>query len=141
MDQPGLFDRAGALVDPSCTQPTRDGREECGALTRTVPIRTGATREDRIEPLPPFQAGSHTSYLGAVDASGRVSRQCAQILGMYRVYGSLTDAQMADMTGIERSTVIPRRRELQRRGLVTFSGHHRNALTGILNKTYGLVRR
>ena len=89
----------------------------------------------------PFQAGSHSSAMGAIDAARRVNPQCATLLAMYQKHGDLTDQDMEDVTGIDRSTVIPRRRELMKQGLVIQVGHRKNPRTGISNTTYGRVNR
>lgn len=86
------------------------------------------------------QQSKHTSFLGAQDASSRAANQCIRLLEMYAKHGSLTDAEMETLTGIQRSSVIPRRRELQHRGLVQEIGSRKNPASGITNTTYGLSK-
>lgn len=60
------------------------------------------------------------------------------LLTIYRKAGPLTDAEAAERTGLMRTSIIPRRRELMKRGLVVEVGHRKNPTTGITNTTFGL---
>mgnify|MGYP001613731341 CR=1 FL=1 len=81
----------------------------------------------------------HASAEGAKAAGEAIGRQMVLLLTAYRQHGVLTDAAMAELTGIQRSSVIPRRRDLIKRGLVVEVGHAKNPQTGITNTTYGLA--
>lgn len=82
---------------------------------------------------------THASQEGARDASERVGRQMVTLLTAYRSYGDLTDVEMEQKTGVQKSSVIPRRRALMARGLVQEIGHRKNPATGISNTTFGLA--
>lgn len=92
---------------------------------------------------PPFTGSSprtrHASSQGAQDASERVGRQMVTLLTIYRQQGPLTDAEAAERTGLMRTSIIPRRRELMRRGLVVETGFKKNEQTGVRNTTFGLA--
>lgn len=99
----------------------------------------------QVSPLGvPYQGSTartlHASHQGAVDASERVGRQMLALLTAYRQFGDLTDAEMKQHTGIQRSSVIPRRRELMKRGLVHEVGSRKNPDSGVTNCTFGLAR-
>jgi hypothetical protein len=99
-----------------------------------------------FEALPPVQTrGSvrtwHSSACGAIDAGRRSGRQALTILSAYRQYGSLTDAEVETRTQIQRSSVIPRRRELMRLGLVMEIGFRKNPASGVTNTTFGVTVR
>lgn len=81
----------------------------------------------------------HASAMGALKADERMGRQMVLLLTAYRQHGPLTDAEMAERIGIQRSTVIPRRRELMARGLVVEVGHRKNPQSGVTNTTFGLA--
>jgi hypothetical protein len=92
--------------------------------------------------VPIQQLGSvrsrHASAMGA-QASGEVAgRQMVTLLTAYREHGSLTDIEIETVTGVQKSSVIPRRRALQKRGLVVEIGHRVNPASGVSNTTYGL---
>lgn len=93
-------------------------------------------------PSAPFTGKSWTtvecSKAGAEQATAHCSRQCEQLLALYAKHGDLTDAEAAALMGLERSSVIPRRRELERRGLVRAIGKRVNATSGIVNTTWGI---
>src|SRR5678816_3276416 len=80
----------------------------------------------------------HSSYQGAVSASERVGRQCLALISAYKDHGPLTDAQAAQVLGVERTTINARRAELRKRGLVqaidTIKGEH-----GVSNTRWGLA--
>jgi len=81
----------------------------------------------------------HCSAQGARSASEHIGRQCLVLLTAYRTHGALTDSELAEVTGIPRSTINARRAELMRRGLVTAIGSTRNPVTKVRNTTWGLV--
>lgn len=95
-------------------------------------------------PDPPFTGASvrtrHASSEGARNASERVGRQMLALLTAYKQAGSegLTDAEMEKVTTIDRSSVIPRRRELMKRGLVVELGSRKNPDSGVTNTSFGL---
>lgn len=84
---------------------------------------------------------THASSEGAKHASERVGRQMLQILTAYAQYGPLTDAEVEEHTTIRRTSVIPRRRELMKRGLVEEVGHRKNPQTGITNTVFDRTKR
>lgn len=90
----------------------------------------------------PFSGSTRTtrqcSRDGAVSGEERVGRQMVTLLTIYRREGALTDAEAAEKTGLMRTSIIPRRRELMTRGLVVEVGHRKNPTTGIMNTTFGL---
>lgn len=94
------------------------------------------------EPSAPFTGKSwnavECSKAGAEQATAHCSRQCDHLLALYAEHGDLTDAESATLMGLERSSVIPRRRELERRGLVKAIGKRVNAKSGIVNTTWGI---
>jgi len=61
-----------------------------------------------------------------------------QLLAAYKQSGPLTDAEVAERTGLMRTSVIPRRRELMKRGLVVEVGSRKNEQSGVTNTTFGL---
>lgn len=81
----------------------------------------------------------HCSSLGAAKAGEVVGRQMVTLLTAYRQHGELTDVEAEARTGIQKSSVIPRRRALMLRGLVVETGHRKNPRTGITNTTFGLA--
>ena len=102
------------------------------------------TSSSQPEPLRlPFNGRStrtrRSSRDGAVNASERAATQCIRMLTAYKEAGSLTDAEMSERLGIQRSSVIPRRRELMHRGLVQELGQRKNPATNIINTTFGLA--
>lgn len=94
-------------------------------------------------PSAPFTGKSWTtvecSKAGAEQATAHCRRQCDQLLALYAQHGDLTDAESATLMGLERSSVIPRRRELMKRGLVQEVGTRDNVTSGIANTTWGRV--
>lgn len=60
----------------------------------------------------------HTSAQGAIAATERIGRQALALLTAYRTHGPLTDAEAADVLGVERTTICARRNELVKRRLV-----------------------
>lgn len=111
----------------------------------TAPLLDTRTTSLLGEPFTvPAQGAStrtfHASIEGAQDASERAARQALQLLTAYRQYGDLTDAEMEAKTGIQRSSVIPRRRELMKRGLVVEVGHRKNPASGVTNTTFGITK-
>lgn len=81
----------------------------------------------------------HASAEGAKSVSERIGRQMVVLMTAYKQHGPLTDAEAAEKTSIQRSTIIPRRHELMKRGLVVEVGHKRNEQTHVTNTTYGLA--
>lgn len=98
--------------------------------------------DPRSEPVPPSRGNTtrtkHCSEMGALDVQHRVGAQHETLLKAYRTHGDLTDAEMEEWAGIDRSTVIPRRHELMKRGLVVEVGTRKNVRTGVSNTTFGL---
>lgn len=94
-------------------------------------------------PDPPFTGSSprtrHSSHQGAQNASERVGRQMLALLTIYRQHGSQTDAEAAEKSGLMRTSIIPRRRELMRLGLVVEVGSRKNEQTGVTNTVFGLA--
>jgi hypothetical protein len=91
----------------------------------------------------PFTGSSprtrHSSHQGALKAEERIGRQMVTLLTIYRL-GDWTDAEMAERSGLMRTSVIPRRRSLMQRGFVEEKGHRRNEQTGVSNTVFGLAR-
>jgi hypothetical protein len=95
-----------------------------------------------LPPIAPAQGVSrHCSAMGALKASEHAEAQMQRVLVAYREHGPLTDAEVEKLTGIGRSSVIPRRTELVRRGLVEKDGRTRkNPATGVSNTLWRLRR-
>ena len=93
----------------------------------TAPVQTQGSVRSR-----------HASAEGARHAEERIGRQMLEVMTAYRQYGPLTDVEVEAKTGIQKSSIIPRRRELQKRGLVVELGHRKNPTTGISNTVFGL---
>lgn len=93
--------------------------------------------------VPIQQLGSvrsrHASAMGAQAAGEVAGRQMVTLLTAYQEHGSLTDIEMETVTGVQKSSVIPRRWALMARGLVVEIGHRKNPKSGISNTTYGLA--
>lgn len=89
-------------------------------------------------PRAPYATGSATSKAGAEAVKGILTRQCEQLLRAYREHGLLTDWEMAQRLGWERTTVIPRRHTLVRLGQVQKVGTRKNPDSGIANDVYGV---
>ena len=90
----------------------------------------------------PFATGSHTSWLGAVDAEGRAPNQTLLLLEIYAKRGPLSDWQVHKLTGWERTTVNARRRPLVVRGIVVAVDTVKNDETGVSNTRWCIsVRR
>lgn len=91
----------------------------------------------------PFQGSEplarHCSHQGAVQAAERAGRQAVAILALYAAQGPLTDAEVAEALGIQRSSVNARRAALMKLRLVRSWGTKQNPATGITNTTYGLI--
>jgi len=80
----------------------------------------------------------HASAEGAKAAGEVVGRQMIRILEAYRKFGPMDDLQVERATGIQRSSVIPRRRKLMEAGLVVELGSHKSPFSGRTNTVYGL---
>lgn len=80
------------------------------------------------------------SEAGAQRIDGARSRLQREVMALYQVFGPLTDREVADKLGIERTTVIPRRVELIALGVVDAEpkGVRRNLKSGVFNSTWGL---
>lgn len=97
--------------------------------------------------LPPIAPASgvsrHCSAMGALKAQSFAEAQMQRVLAAYREHGPLTDAEVESITGIDRSSVIPRRTELVKRGLVEKDdGRTRtNPKSGISNTLWRAVER
>jgi hypothetical protein len=63
------------------------------------------------------------------------------VLTAYGQNGALTDIDVEFLTGINRTSVIPRRRELMKRSLVVEVGTKKNEQSGRSNTTYDLAGR
>ncbi len=96
----------------------------------TAPVQQGGSIRSR-----------HCSSEGALAAQEVLARQLMKVLTAYGEHGELTDIDVERLTGIQKSSVIPRRRSLQLRGLVMELGTKKNEESGRSNTTYGLVRR
>ncbi len=94
-------------------------------------------------PIAPAQSplARHCSSMGAADAAHRADRQSLALLALYRQHGALTDAEAADLLGIQRSSINARRNTLIALQLVDGQpkGTRKNATTGISNALWGLV--
>lgn len=92
-----------------------------------------------VEQLPtaPYAKDSQTSKAGAEAIQGKLSRQCEELLDLYRVEGPLTDWEAHKRLGWERTTVIARRHGLKHR--VEKLGTRKNPDSGIENDVYGLT--
>lgn len=90
----------------------------------------------------PFQGSEsiarHCSHQGAVSAAERAGRQAVAILALYQQRGPLTDAEVAEALGIQRSSVNARRAALAKLQLVRSWGTKKNAATGVNNVIWGL---
>ena len=92
-----------------------------------------------LPPVPPYQPTSPTSEAGARKAQASAAAQCARLLAAYRTHGEgLTDAEAAYWTGLDRTSVIPRRHALMRDGLVVETGARVNPKSGVKNAVYGV---
>ncbi len=100
---------------------------ENGSLNFEAPIQTRGSIRTR-----------HASSEGAKAAGELTARQMLRVLTAYQG-GPLTDIEVEAVTGIDKSSVIPRRRELQRVGLVVEVGHRQNPKSGKSNTTFGLA--
>lgn len=95
------------------------------------------------QPLPPIapspdRIAKHASSMGALAAQSVAGAQMQRLLDAYKQHGPLTDLEAEDHTGIQRSSVIPRRRALIKQGLVQEIGSKKER-TGITNTTWGLT--
>ncbi len=83
----------------------------------------------------------HASSQGALKVQPDLQPQMAAILACYRQYGPLCDTEVELKTGIARSSVIPRRRSLMKRGLVVeIAEFRKNPISGLSNAAYDAVR-
>lgn len=82
----------------------------------------------------------HCSAMGALKAQPNKEAQHQRMLAMYRQHGGLTDAEMEALTGIDRSSVTPRRTELIKLGLVESdpAGTRKNPQSAVSNKLWRL---
>ena len=80
----------------------------------------------------------HASTEGAGAVKERVARQMLIVLMAYKTHGALNDAEVETITGIQRSSVIPRRWALLRAGLIQEIGHRVNVKSGKSNTAYGI---
>lgn len=94
----------------------------------------------KVQPFPtaPYATGSATSKAGADAVQGSLQRRCAELLNVYLEHGPLTDLEAAHYLGWERTSVIPRRHQLVRRGQVQKCGTRKNPRSGVENDVYGL---
>lgn len=60
------------------------------------------------------------------------------VLRAYREFGPLTDAEVAELLQVERTTITGRRNELIELGQVEEKGERKNLRTGVMNTTWGL---
>lgn len=99
-------------------------------------------RETFAAPIQPQGSlrSRHASSLGAQAVQPHVGRQMAVILETYQARGALNDAEVEAITGIDRSSVIPRRRELEKQGLVVAVGFRVNPTSGKNNVAFDVVR-
>lgn len=98
-----------------------------------------------VEDLQPIQSrgslrSQHASAMGAIRVQPKAAEQRATVYATYQD-GPKSDAQVSALTGIQRSSVIPRRRELMKLGLVVEVGFVRNEHSGVSNTTYGAVEK
>lgn len=77
---------------------------------------------------------------GHAQAAALAKSQQHWVLSCYQDYGPMTDAEVRDALGWERSTVNARRNELMKAGLVQEVGSKKNLQTGVQNTLYGLVQ-
>jgi len=102
--------------------------------------RFGPTGEPRA---PIQQQGSlrsrHASAVGAAAVQPHVASQMARVYAAYEQHGALCDTEVEIHTGIDRSSVIPRRRALEKLGLVREVGFRTNPRSGKSNIAYTIV--
>lgn len=82
----------------------------------------------------------HSSAMGAQAVQPKVAEQMARVYAAYQKFGALCDTEVELKTGIQRSSIIPRRRELQKLGLVKEIGHRKNPQSGVSNTTFGVAK-
>lgn len=94
---------------------------------------------------PPVNGSSvqsrETSRQGARKIAPKVYDLHERMLWQFRLKGALTDAEMAELLDVERTTVNARRSELIRLGLVDLApkGTRKNPKSGLKNATWGLL--
>ena len=95
-------------------------------------------RDPVLPPIAPSAepVARHASSMGALSVQAHADAQMQRIFDAYTMYGPLTDLEAQDRTGIQRSSIIPRRRELMKRGLVLAIGSKKER-TGVTNTTWG----
>lgn len=81
----------------------------------------------------------HCSHQGAKSAAERCGRQALAILALYKARGPLTDAEVAQLLNIERTSVNARRNALVKLGLVQACDTVKNTATGISNTRWQLA--
>ena len=84
----------------------------------------------------PYAKGSDTSKAGAEAVKADLSRQCQELLELYREHGPLTDWEAHKLLRWERTTVTARRHGLKTR--VEKLGTRVNPDSGIRNDVFGL---
>lgn len=104
----------------------------------------GFVHQEALNFDPPVQQGGsllsrHCSSMGAVAASEVAGRQMLTVLLAYKTHGPLTDIDVASLTGVQKSSVIPRRRALMKAGLVVEVQIRVNPVTGRPNMTYAVA--
>lgn len=103
---------------------------------------TPAVDVSQVSPVgvPIQQHGSlrsrHSSSEGAKAVQPHAERQMCTVLDTYKTHGPLCDTEVELLTGIDRSSVIPRRRELEKRGLVIEVGFRKNPKSGRSNTAF-----
>jgi hypothetical protein len=109
----------------------------------TLMARSGHVETDSL--ALPFQGETtlarHCSHQGAEHAKHDAGNQCARMRALYLLRGPMTDQEMADALGIQRSTVNARRWDLIKRGHVQAVDTVKNHKTGVRNTRYGLIQR
>ena len=78
----------------------------------------------------PYQSHSPTSMAAAVEIAAQAPTLRGQVLRSLRDDGPATDEQLQQRLGMGANTERPRRRELQKLGLVVDSGRTRPTLSG-----------
>lgn len=75
-----------------------------------------------VEPMPPFQAHSATSYEAAVSVQSSAAQQRERVYRYIVANGPVTDEQVALGLELDGNSVRPRRRELQKAGRIVADG-------------------
>lgn len=106
------------VVIPLPTIRRADPVERFGPVVTTVyPDGSQYTHVDDHSPLP-YVRDSETSREAAEQAKPRANYGEQAVLKCIRVYGPISDQDIASITGIDGNTVRPRRRSLEQQNLI-----------------------